>query len=51
MKKFILTTIIIGITSTLIFPPIVSPASQTNILAIAATTQNSSYNFVSVNPT
>lgn len=51
IKKFILTAIIIGITSTLIFPAIVSHASETNTFAMAATNQIYGYNFVSVNPT
>lgn len=51
IKRFILSVIVIGVTSTLIFSPIVSHASQPNILAKAATNQNYSYKFVSVDPT
>ncbi|MBU3106162.1 DUF4652 domain-containing protein [Clostridium gasigenes] len=51
MKKFILSAIILAITSTLIFPPIVSHASETNIVAMSATNQNYNYKFEAVNPT
>lgn len=51
MKKLILSALIIGITSTVVFSPVVSHASESNISTMVATNQTAGYSFVSIDPT